>query len=842
MTLLESDIDRLTVDSRKRLDTFYRRFCEGTSRRQYGLGHLLYACHAAFPLVLSPDLANLLYINFNHYSFYDGSTGNIASLAPSDVLLSPLCKQISNRQFEMLPEIRSFLLNLLKDGRWFYRYGIVLKGEERLFDLADFLQQYLALKVLGNSFEASGFKRLNEWASLAYSNPGELARQIGKVLEEKCTDDQGQLWLNSQMDRLEKQYRFNVHNANGNGLEVLAPFFNLYYYSQSRKHEMFGQSQQAQINASQIMNLPLSVNGGATISLPLAKNIADRTERRLNNIQRVVSLLIGIDEYKEHPLKGCVSSAKNLQELLIHLAVKREDRIQGKKENSINADSVFTVFNEQATRQNILGSVAAIFKEANPEDVCLVYFAGHAQNKSYTENTLFPVDTEFGNSHDLVNEDFLKAFIEGKRKTPCQVVMILDSHTGYYHWVNEDDIFLGAVRHTTQTEVQIKGNTTESPFFNALTYILSCTRGTITYRHLLLWLRFYVKNMFPESDEQPVLMASPSNLDKYFLRADLRNINDAPVIAFNKEHNYWQVLQEDFKLIIINTLANLKDYNTFQDIPDARGEVFVREGELRFGGATTGLNVDSIYRLDIQKSRLPVIFSIENAEENWLKVLNDLGFGAFSKWQTLEFFLEGDKTLRDDAERLVLDNVESGYILSYNTTDEHEKAYVRELEIGGANFLRDAIEKFVRYHYLCNLQLLQDYNKIYAPLDILFSVGWKGNWTGKFLDSEHLNINEEAFSISEGEIKFYPFELNIENKESFPVYCSLYILASNFTIKMIPAQALNPIMPHTTATVIMDEPEYFELILSQSLNGQLKLLASRDPVQVDFSQSGVLSR
>jgi hypothetical protein len=126
MTLLESDIDRLTVDSRKRLDTFYRRFCEGTSRRQYGLGHLLYACHAAFPLVLSPDLANLIYINFNHYTFYDGSTGNIASLAPSDVLLSPLCRQISNRQFEMLPDIRSFLLNLLKDGRWFYRYGIVL--------------------------------------------------------------------------------------------------------------------------------------------------------------------------------------------------------------------------------------------------------------------------------------------------------------------------------------------------------------------------------------------------------------------------------------------------------------------------------------------------------------------------------------------------------------------------------------------------------------------------------------------------------------------------------------------------------------------------------------------
>jgi hypothetical protein len=61
----------LSEDSRIRVDAFWQRFCEGALGMQYGLGHIVYAAHAAFPLMLSPELANLIWLNFRNYRYVD---------------------------------------------------------------------------------------------------------------------------------------------------------------------------------------------------------------------------------------------------------------------------------------------------------------------------------------------------------------------------------------------------------------------------------------------------------------------------------------------------------------------------------------------------------------------------------------------------------------------------------------------------------------------------------------------------------------------------------------------------------------------------------------------------
>ena len=63
----------LSKGSKEKLEFFYERFCEGKARKTYGLGHLIYACHAAFPLLLSPQLANLIWLNFRNYRTEGGN-------------------------------------------------------------------------------------------------------------------------------------------------------------------------------------------------------------------------------------------------------------------------------------------------------------------------------------------------------------------------------------------------------------------------------------------------------------------------------------------------------------------------------------------------------------------------------------------------------------------------------------------------------------------------------------------------------------------------------------------------------------------------------------------------
>lgn len=839
MILPRVHTDKLSAESRTRLELFYRRFCEGELRRQYGLGHLVYACHAAFPLALSPELANLIYINFNAYTHYGGATGYINGIAVSDFLLSPLCRQISNRQFEVYPEIRSYLLHLLKDEKWFYRYGVVINGNERLRELADFLQQYVAVKLPKDSYDGTGFRQLNEWAAQAYLDPVKLAGSLAGVLKDNKKDEQGKLWLNAQMGRIEKQFGFDIHN-HGGSKEVLRPFFNLYFYTEARKGQLFKKSyEEIYANAEKIsLDVPGYTGVADTFTMPLTKEVADRTERKIHKVQRVVSLLVAIDEYKQNPLRGCVHSAQRLREWLDE---RNGDGRQSRKEGGFDTKTVFTVFNEEATRQKIFAALTTLFSKADPEDICLLYFSGHGQNRSVYENTLMPVDFGLGNSPNLVNEDFRKAIEEGKRKTGCQVVMLLDSHTGYYKWVGENDIFLGAVRHTMQTENPFDRGVFESPFFHALAYILSGTKGKITYRHLLLWLRFLVKNELPNVDQTPVLMASLSNLDNYFLKKDLRNADDAPVMAFNPSEGRWHVLVEDFTLVTTNTTTYVKDYNNSENIAGASGEVFVRESGFLFGGVTKDLNRDALYRLDVGRPPLAVVIDEEGAQGNALmESLANVRFGAFSKWSGIAVAASGNKTKPGgNGERMVVSRIASGYVVRFEPRDQNEKPVIGDLRLSEASLVKEALYKFVRYHYLGDLDLPKTNYKLYERLSVHLHHRWLDKANEKDFTRRKLVVNEEAFRINGGRINILPLELQLSNDEDFPVFCAVCLLSSNLKVLQLTIKEISPLLPKTTLKTEVSEPEFFEAILAEGLSGQLKLLASRDPLQQDFSQTGI---
>ncbi len=79
------------------------------------------------------------------------------------------------------------------------------------------------------------------------------------------------------------------------------------------------------------------------------------------------ALIIGIDNYHHGlPLQTAVRDAMEVRDELVQRHGVRRERL-------------IELFNEQATRQNIAYALFRLSDEAKPDDVVLIYFAGHAQ-------------------------------------------------------------------------------------------------------------------------------------------------------------------------------------------------------------------------------------------------------------------------------------------------------------------------------------------------------------------------------------------------------------------------------------------------------------------------------
>jgi tetratricopeptide (TPR) repeat protein len=96
--------------------------------QKHGARPTLLACHAVFPLFVSPELVNLIHINFL-------DDQGIPWIAEPDFLLSSLCRSVGDGLYRVVPRVREILLTYLFDK--------VDDGEDRLHRLADFLLAHL---------------------------------------------------------------------------------------------------------------------------------------------------------------------------------------------------------------------------------------------------------------------------------------------------------------------------------------------------------------------------------------------------------------------------------------------------------------------------------------------------------------------------------------------------------------------------------------------------------------------------------------------------------------------------------------------------------------------------
>ncbi|TAG87005.1 MAG: CHAT domain-containing protein [Oscillatoriales cyanobacterium] len=159
--------------ARRRIEAFERRF---------GKTQLIFACHAAFPLALTPDLLYKLWANFQRD--IHGFVLGIPWVAVADLLLSSLCDEVGRELYEMDTAVRNSLLNRLKDDENF--------GQQRINELSDFLLVYVRQQLQSNDQEVRDFAQAQRWTALAYTRPSEAAQELKATLEQAYRQDRAE--------------------------------------------------------------------------------------------------------------------------------------------------------------------------------------------------------------------------------------------------------------------------------------------------------------------------------------------------------------------------------------------------------------------------------------------------------------------------------------------------------------------------------------------------------------------------------------------------------------------------------------------------------------------------
>ncbi|MFN6001518.1 MAG: SUMF1/EgtB/PvdO family nonheme iron enzyme [Dolichospermum sp.] len=151
----------LMQEQRDDLATRRLRVFEGS----YGTNALYLAYHAAFPLTLTSDLLYCLRENF---------VPDVPWYGVADVLLSGLCQPIGYDLYEIEGKTRNRLLSNLCNEF----------GEQRLKELANFMSDYIASRLLVNdNHRALVFGERPQWTALAYISQDK--REVINAIEQE---------------------------------------------------------------------------------------------------------------------------------------------------------------------------------------------------------------------------------------------------------------------------------------------------------------------------------------------------------------------------------------------------------------------------------------------------------------------------------------------------------------------------------------------------------------------------------------------------------------------------------------------------------------------------------
>lgn len=481
--------------------------------RQFEESHRKLALHAAFPLVLTPDLLYQIWVNF---------VPEAPWVAVANVLLSRLCREVGYEMYEMDIAIRNLLLKELKE-----KYG-----QQQLNELGDFLLHYVEQRLKNDDPHTQDLKRTQEWTALVYTKPGTATRELAEALSAKV----------KQEDMAEG---FHLTSLIETWAEPLAEagFGPLLVYADGIRSFFGGDEESA---ATKLSKLPGGWDNaqiaGVSLSIPeQIKSILPEPKTSPENEKpKLYALLIGAELYLPNrlsdgvsykSLRGCVNDVNLVEKFLQSQLGLPEECIF--KLTSSHPDRESLELGESPkpmeperqwpTYKNIVTAFQHLEDIAQPGDRVYIHYSGHGgrvstiypkiKGESGDDISLVPIDVGSGEGQYLRDLELVTLLAKMLDKGLVLTVVLDCSHSGGFgqsmnsHYMNShytniksiNYVLLAACRPSELAYEQAPVNEERN---GALTYWFvdsAINMGTnITYKQLYNRIFAKVQSKFPQ--------------------------------------------------------------------------------------------------------------------------------------------------------------------------------------------------------------------------------------------------------------------------------------------------------------------------------------------------------
>lgn len=352
---------------RSRFDSFCRQ-CVNLHYPQYGDGHFILACYAAFPAVMSPDLLNRLWLNFGAYKQY-GQETRIHPVAVSDVLLSSLFNETGFELYEMPKTLRLFFLECWQNLPPQYKTEFDLHEPA---EIAEFLTQYIDKER--DKLDALTWEK-QHYMALSYLNPQRLTYELAQKMKSttiprdklryartvRDLQDNYKVFLAKEQQKI--PYDFDKLS------QTAAAQINILFNKTAAAEAIYGQmAQTGRVEtAAKTRMVTIEVEEEIAVRIKVEKPKPAEKPRPSETGTKLFAVLVAIDKYPiaAHRLNGCINDSQALADYLKTYCEERGMRLD-----------LYNVYDENASRQGVVESFKH-FEAAKDGDVCLFHFVGH---------------------------------------------------------------------------------------------------------------------------------------------------------------------------------------------------------------------------------------------------------------------------------------------------------------------------------------------------------------------------------------------------------------------------------------------------------------------------------
>lgn len=350
---------------RSRYEHFCRQ-CVQLHYPQYGDGHFILACYAAFPAVMSPDLLHRLWLNFGAYKQY-GQETRIHPVAVSDVLLSSLFNETGFESYEMPKALRLFFLEYWQKLPPQYKTEF---GLHEPAEVAEFLTQYIDNQR--DKLDSLTWEK-QRYMSLSYLNPQALTFELAQKMKEAIVPrdklryaqaiitigENYKIYLAKEQQKIPYDFEKLTQAAKSQ--------INLLFNKMSEAEEIYnGMAQKGAVDGdAKVDKVAIEIDEEIAVKIKVEK--PKRSPKIHYGGKTLYAVLVAIDKYPipAHQLNGCVNDATAFS-----------DYLKSYCEASGIVFNEKRLFDDAAKRQDIIESFKH-FERAKEHDICVFYYVGH---------------------------------------------------------------------------------------------------------------------------------------------------------------------------------------------------------------------------------------------------------------------------------------------------------------------------------------------------------------------------------------------------------------------------------------------------------------------------------